>query len=203
VREHPFVVSFSSGRRGSPCGCDSSEMRKFVRVEDPAVSGDQPVSDLHRIDESMAMLELMDTPSKRTPHQTSGQSWPSALSSRSVTETSCGWCTTSSDALAVDHVTLRWPIAQFTPYAALAPGSPADGRGTQPDRSWSIPDARLNTEGQSWQEWLPTTRPRCGICSDERSTRLSPDDGSTSSSTTCRRRKRPVEQGQANEVSRR
>src|ERR1044072_9027323 len=81
----------------------------------------------------MAMLELMDTPSKRTPHQTSGQSWPSALSSRSVTETSCGWCTTSSDALAVDHVTLRWPIAQFTPYAALAPGSPADGRGTQPD----------------------------------------------------------------------
>src|ERR1700754_1241526 len=47
-RAGSFVVPFSvsSGRRGSPSGCDSSDVREFVRVDDPAVRGD-PAGELH------------------------------------------------------------------------------------------------------------------------------------------------------------
>src|SRR5882757_6213601 len=44
----PFA--FSSGRRGNPSGCDNSDARELVGIEDPAVRGDQTVRDLDRVD---------------------------------------------------------------------------------------------------------------------------------------------------------
>src|SRR6185437_6737350 len=41
---------FSSGRRGSPCGCDSSDAHEFAGIDDPAVRGDQTICDLDRVD---------------------------------------------------------------------------------------------------------------------------------------------------------
>src|ERR1700754_3507888 len=59
-RAGSFVVPFSvsSGRRGSPSGCDSSDVREFVRVDDSAVRGDQTVCDLHRVDGMDAALPV-------------------------------------------------------------------------------------------------------------------------------------------------
>src|SRR4051794_9388196 len=53
-----FVVPFSvsAGRRGSPSECDSSDVRKFVRIDDPAVRADQTACDLHRVDAVDAAL---------------------------------------------------------------------------------------------------------------------------------------------------
>jgi SAM-dependent methyltransferase len=44
----PFA--FSSGRRGSPSGCDSSDAHEFFGIDDPAVRGDQTVCDLDCVD---------------------------------------------------------------------------------------------------------------------------------------------------------
>jgi hypothetical protein len=49
---YSFVTrfAFSSGRRGGPSGCDSSDAHKFVGINDPAVRGDPTVRDLDRAD---------------------------------------------------------------------------------------------------------------------------------------------------------